>query len=271
MEIIWPLIEGLGTLTCSGNSSCNGVNFPDNPTSTEALVINCDSLRECSNAYMYCPKDDQCTINCLSKESCMQARIYCAEGQDCTVNCGGSESCSSLQLYCLSNNQCTINCNYQDACTYLRPMSYISSPGSVNVVCNTPTACPTGYLDNADTWSYDPTSSPSISPIAVPTIAPTPAPTNIPTLSPTYCLEGNIFTNDGANEKNITKSIKELQFEILDDIGPYMLTTRFAQLSLGPQSMTNDDSFPVLFVDVISTFNPSHAFAYLQIICISLH
>ena len=96
MYVIWPLLEGLGTLTCNGEYACNSVNFPDNPTSSEALVIDCDSNGECGGAMLYCPMDAECTINCDAASSCSGSEIHCPDNAPCIVNCNHEDSCVSV-------------------------------------------------------------------------------------------------------------------------------------------------------------------------------
>lgn len=67
--IIWPMIEGYGTLTCDGGWGCAGVNWPDKPNSTQPLNINSDQ-GEIHNAQVYCPEYASCNIYCANYAGC---------------------------------------------------------------------------------------------------------------------------------------------------------------------------------------------------------
>ena len=68
--ITWPLVEGYGILTCQGTASCQSINFPDNPESTDSLIRTCDDPIQFSASEIYCPDSASCTLNCDGLFSC---------------------------------------------------------------------------------------------------------------------------------------------------------------------------------------------------------
>ena len=64
-NIVWPLIEGYGTLTCSGERACTNLEFPDKLISTEPLNIICNNSA-CPGTTIYCPEYAACNIQCIS-------------------------------------------------------------------------------------------------------------------------------------------------------------------------------------------------------------
>ena len=67
-DITWPI--GYGTLTCNGQYSCQGVNFPDKPAPTNALYLSFDKIYEAQGSEIYCPESASCTIDCVQSNSC---------------------------------------------------------------------------------------------------------------------------------------------------------------------------------------------------------
>ena len=70
--IVWPLIEGYGTLTCNGSNSigCYRINYPELPTSTQPYNITCSGDNTCQYSQIYCPSAADCTLNCDSEDGC---------------------------------------------------------------------------------------------------------------------------------------------------------------------------------------------------------
>ena len=75
-EITWPLITGLGHVSCDGRQSCNGINFPV-PTANMPYYLECTDDSECENSEIYCPSNANCTIRCIGQESCRYVCLYC--------------------------------------------------------------------------------------------------------------------------------------------------------------------------------------------------
>ena len=68
--IVWPLIEGYGTLTCDDGNGCRNVNYPDEPVPTQPLNITCSIINGCRSSRIYCPESAGCTLNCDADSSC---------------------------------------------------------------------------------------------------------------------------------------------------------------------------------------------------------
>ena len=54
MDVVWPLIDGLGSIKCLNDYACRGISFPI-PESDDAYTLVCNDSFECSKSTVYCP------------------------------------------------------------------------------------------------------------------------------------------------------------------------------------------------------------------------
>ena len=54
MNVVWPLIDGLGSIKCLNDYACLGITFPI-PESNKAYTLECDDKNGCYSSTVYCP------------------------------------------------------------------------------------------------------------------------------------------------------------------------------------------------------------------------
>ena len=129
-------------------------------------------------------------------------------------------------MYCRTNHQCSINCESNQTCLSTNLYTYAGSQGNITTDCDPGSCSQIQYFS----WSFSPTSAPSLAPTTSPSTAPTSVPSSAPTFPPTsaptispssspslspttqpttcYDLNGT-FTNDGY-EQPIDQKLMEL-------------------------------------------------------------
>eukprot|EP01083_Nonionella_stella_P051848 137687_1 len=163
-SITWPTEVGLGSLLCSGQWACNGVNFPI-PNASAPYSVPCDVYGTCFDATINCPASASCEVDCSADYSCHSASITwpteaglgslsCSGKWACygvnfpipnpsepySVLCGGAKGiCSQATINCPASASCEVDCSADYSCQ----AATINCPASANcsITCNGEYSC----------------------------------------------------------------------------------------------------------------------------------
>eukprot|EP01083_Nonionella_stella_P150887 481355_1 len=163
-SITWPTEAGLGSLLCSGQWACNGVNFPT-PNASAPYSVPCDVYGTCFDATINCPASASCEVDCSADYSCHSASITwpteaglgslsCSGKWACygvnfpipnpsepySVLCGGAKGiCSQATINCPASASCEVDCSADYSCQ----AATLNCPASANcsITCNGEYSC----------------------------------------------------------------------------------------------------------------------------------